>query len=40
MDATFALIGAIFGPWSWVAMAALAGALTGYGIRQARKSKD
>ena len=37
MDALFALVGTIFGPWAWVVLAAVAGALTGYGIRQVRK---
>ena len=39
MEALVGLIGTIFGPWAWVALAAVAGAITGYGIRQARKPK-
>ena len=40
MEALFGLLGTIFGPWAWVGLAALAGALTGYGIRQARKPRE
>ena len=37
MEALFTILGTMFGPWAWVVLAAVAGALTGYGIRQVRK---